>query len=237
MRGLAKTGFTLFEVLVALGIIAIISGAGLYSLGRGEDRRALNKAARSMHAMIRVARTQAITNGVHSRLIINYDPSDRQSCLRQIGVVVEDPNAGKDRWRAVERGTMLPQGVFVVPWSGDAVSFSEDWTSQERRSWYRIDQNEAENSAVFKYDYPLKAAVPEGQGQDWIVYQFAPNGRVSPAQWGGGDHQPANRIVLANAGWDADKIAFRTPERLIAISFKLSGASIQNELTELEEME
>ncbi|MBC2605383.1 pilus assembly FimT family protein [Pelagicoccus albus] len=231
MKGRLKSGFTLFELLVTLTVITVIAAAGFLSIARGTDERSLEKAADMLHSMVRIARTQAITNGVHSRLIISLDQSDASSYLRKVGVVIEASDQGY--WKAVERGVVLPEGVYVVPQSG-SVSFTSDWPATGRRSIYRKTNTESDDSAIYDYEYPLQDEVSEDSGTSWLCIQFSPNGRLSSAEWGGGGLVPvSNQLVLAKGNWDGSKVAFRSAADFIAIAFKQSGSSYQTQETEL----
>lgn len=223
-----KTGFTLLELLVVLTSIVVLAAAGFLSMRGMKHNLSLDRAADMLHSMVRVARTQAITNGVHSRLIVSLDTSDPDSYLRRVGVVIEDPDT-TNGWVAVERGVLLPEGVRVVPQEGD-IDFSDTWPVSGWRSIYKIRQTDSEQgNAVYSLDYPLKETVVEGAGGvPWVCIQFAPNGRLSGCVWGGEGVAPStNRLVLAHASWQSGNVLFLDPEETIAIKFKISGASYE----------
>ncbi|MDQ8199339.1 prepilin-type N-terminal cleavage/methylation domain-containing protein [Pelagicoccus enzymogenes] len=238
----AKAAFTLFELLVTMAVISVLAGIGFYSIARGTEDRALEKGADILHSMVRVARTQAITNGVHSRLIINADPNDPESYLRRIGVVIEGDESvtieetEHNTVKAVDRGALLPEGVYIVPQSNDAIV-----PASLPRSIYKSKNNDADNdSAIYRFAYPMKDAVPVGLDGDpkWICIQFAPNGRLSSAIPGGGDLVPrSNQLILAQGHSTDGTIDFQGSERFKGIAFKLSGSSFSSEDSALFELE
>lgn len=233
MRPYNRHAFTLFEILIVLAVIAVIGGTAFYGLARSNDDRALEKGADMLHDMVRVARTQAITNGVHARLIVNLDTTDEGNYLRQVGVMIE--HADSNKWIAVDRGIKLPEGVFVVPQAG-SVSFPVGWPATGRRSVYRLNNTAADASAVYTFDYPLKAEVNEvtASSPSWFCIQFAPNGRLSSGNWGGGGLVPvANQLVLARGSWRGNTVEFGSAVDFIGIAFKRNGASYQTRETEL----
>lgn len=237
-----KAGFTLIELLVTLAVISTLVGVGFYSIARGTNERALERGADVLHSMIRVARTQAITNGVHARLIINADASDPESYLRRIGVVLEGDGevtideSTHDTVQAVERGALLPEGIYIVPQGSDALV-----RSGFPRSIYRqVNGDTLDDTAVYSFEYPMKEAVPVNVSgtPDWICIQFAPNGRLSSATPGGGGLVPrSNQLILARGHWSGGKVDFRNAERFLGIAFKLSGASFASEDSALFELE
>lgn len=230
MTSARKNAFTLFELLVTMSIITIIAAGGYLTLARSTSDRSLERAADTLHSLVRIARTQAITNGVHSRLIINNDPSDKESYLRRIGVMIEDTTTS-GYWTAVDRGTYLPEGVYVVPQAGE-VSFPADWPATGRRSVYQVTNQTGDGPALYNFDYPLKEKVAETEDgkPEWLCIQFAPNGRLSSAKWGGGDSIPeANRLIIAKGSWGSDKISLMSSNDFIGVAFKKSGGSYQTE--------
>lgn len=234
MMGKAAKAFTLFEILIVLTVMAVIAGTTFLTLAKSTDDRALERGAEMLHSMVRVARTQAIMNGVHARLIVNLDTSDEASYLRRIGVMVEAADSGD--WLAVDRGVSLPKGVYLVPQSG-SVSFPANWPETGRRSVYRVTNSDTDNSAVYNFEYPLKEAVSEttNDAPDWLCIQFSPNGRLSTANWGGGGGLVplSNQLVVANGSWEGEDIAFRSASEFVGIAFKSNGASYQTKETEL----
>ncbi|MBD5779709.1 prepilin-type N-terminal cleavage/methylation domain-containing protein [Pelagicoccus sp. NFK12] len=231
----AKAAFTLFELLVTMAVISVLAGIGFYSIARGTEDRALEKGADILHSMVRVARTQAITNGVHSRLIINADPNDPESYLRRIGVVIEDPESGYVK--AVDRGALLPEGIYLVP-QGEGVQFPSGWPETGRRSVYRkANGDTTDDTAVYAFDYPLKDRIPENTAgkPDWICIQFAPNGRLSTVNWGGGGGLVplSNQLVLANGRMVSGNLSVTNVNDYIGIAFKRNGSSYQTREADL----
>ncbi|MDQ8187566.1 prepilin-type N-terminal cleavage/methylation domain-containing protein [Pelagicoccus sp. SDUM812002] len=228
MKSRGLSAFTLFELLITMAVISLLVSIGFYTIARGNEDRALDKGADILHSMVRVARTQAITNGVHARLIINADTDSPESYLRRIGVVIENTN--KNEWIAIDRGAYLPEGIFVVP-QGNEVTLPEGWPESGRRSVYKKTNYDSDGLAVYSFDYPLADPVNESQESEpnWICIQFAPNGRLSEGNWGGGSNSPPlnNQLVLAKGGRNGDGVVIADANDYIGIAFKLNGSSYQ----------
>lgn len=231
MRSQRKTAFTLFELLVTLAVLSIVAGAGFFTISRSTGERSLERAAETVHSMVRIARTQAITNGKYARLIINADSSDPESYLRRIGVVIQDDV--QDKWVAIDRGAYLPEGVFIVPQGSDKVTLS----NTARRSVYKVANTDTVSSAVYRLEYPLKEAVLENAANqpDWICIQFAPNGRLSTTNWGGGGGVVplSNQLIISKGSWVGDNVDLRNDESFIGIAFKKGGSSYQTSEADL----
>ncbi len=242
MKELRKSAFTLFELLVTMSVISIVAGAAFYTIAKSTNDRALERAADTLHSMVRIARTQAITNGVHARLIINNDSTDSESYLRRVGVVLEgadkiiDGDDDFDSVLAIERGILLPEGVYVVPQSGAVVI-----PGAMPKSIYKKKNNDpSDETAVYRFEYPLKAPVPvDVQGDSsWICIQFAPNGRLSSCEHGGGGLVPrSNQLILAKGQSEGNQVVFRDAQQFVGIAFKLSGSSYSSSEVGLFELE
>jgi len=222
-------GFTLIELLVVMLAIAVLVAGSWPSLGIFRESHSLERAAKMMRSMLQVARTQAITHGVHSRLLVNMDESDSEACLRWVGVMIEDLSVARG-WKSVDQGVYLPEFARVVPQSG-AADFSEQWPADGWRSVYKIrNSDSSDDSAVFALEYPLENTVEEGSdaGVPWMCFQFAPNGRLSAVIWQGGGLPPASaRIVLASCRLRDGRVIFEDHQKTIAVMLKKDGSSFQ----------
>lgn len=218
-------GFTLFELLTTMSVIVLMAGILYASIDLKSSSSSLDRGLEAVHSMVRVARSQAIVNGVSCRMIINFDNTDKDNFLRQIGIVIKDDSA-MGMWKAVDRGVMLPEGVYVVPRS--KATFAGSWpVNPDRKSVYKKESTDSvQGGAVFKYEYPLVASVPENAGVDWMAVQFAPNGRLEVIEYdGGGLPSLSNQIVVGRAQWVGSALTFTDFEDLKGVRFKLNGAS------------
>ncbi len=73
-RGRRRSGFTLFELLMVLGIIALVGGlsAGAFQIARRSY--ALSASASRVEGTLRAARNAAVSSGVGSRVAIETEP-------------------------------------------------------------------------------------------------------------------------------------------------------------------
>ncbi len=122
----ALAGFTFVEVLVVVGLLAVLATTvGTLLTGPG-DGVALQSGQATLAALCSAARSRAVAGGGETRLIVSADPADPAGWLRFLQVVRADPG-GPDRWLAEGSGFTLPPGVYVVPPTADAVPGDPAW--------------------------------------------------------------------------------------------------------------
>lgn len=234
MKGLVNSrkkigGFTLFELLITMSVIVLMAGILYTSIDFKRSSGNLDRGLEAVHSMVRVARSQALVNGVSCRMIINFDETDEENFLRKIGIMIKDDSAA-NKWKAVDRGMLLPEGVYVVP--RGKVDFADNWPADpDRKSVYKKENSDTvQYGSVFKYEYPLVISVPEDSGVDWIAIQFAPNGRLEVVEYDGGGLPPlSNQIVVGRARWVGALLSFTDFVDLKGVRFKRNGASFSIE--------
>lgn len=148
-----SSGFTLVEILVVAGLVAVLAvGLGM-ALQNGGEAMAVRTAERTAAGLFQSARTQAVLQQARTRVLVLNDPKDPDRHLRYLGIVVEDiHNAG--HWRASHGGIVLPDGVvFLQYWSSAA--------------------------GEFRFQFPLAEPQEEGIGPSWFYYEFASRGALA----------------------------------------------------------
>ena len=192
-----RTGFTLMELLVVMGIIALTIGAFQMAFRDRPGSASLGSGQRIVAGLVQSARGQAILHQTNARLMVHNDPSQPEKFLRFL-VIARETEPGSGQWIPTQEGVHLPRNVFFVPQPG-----SNSVTDQTLRNWdndtanlsiYRIRHEEPEGSAT-KNLY-LNGSSPQlaSEGNQWIYYQYGPTGRLQ----GEGVPEPIdNRIVLA----------------------------------------
>ena len=159
----SRQAFTLIEMLVVIGIIAILS-TGISMLNMKDSAQPMYSANRTMMAAFHEARTNAIKRQTPSRVIIYRGGND-------------DEVKG---WVALNRGIMLPEGVFFVPPQGD---FSTMVKLQNGLSDSDVFKSTFNNgyTGVFnrvglsEFPSATPLSVSEGNG-DWYSYEFSSDG-------------------------------------------------------------
>ena len=133
----APKGFTLIEVLVVIGIVAVFAGIVGAGLRTNSSAVHLQSAQPIVASMLEAARTTAQVKHARVALVVDADLNG-DGFLRRIRIAKESaPNSGV--WQVGSVAETLPDGIFVVPGSGvlNGVEFSEGngaWTEALRSS-------------------------------------------------------------------------------------------------------
>jgi len=208
-------GFTLLELLSVVAVIAIASGIIGLSLTGRSDGMSLNAGQRVLISTFHAARTNAILKNRSSRVVFCNIPADPRY-LRFLGILVEDP-ANSDRWKALDSGVYLPDGVYLVPDTGGrTVSGLVSGTEWEK---VRSDYTErvlTMPSAFPYFEYETGVSVATNNNLDWIYYEFSATGRPR--------HQEDNRFLLANGSRSVgSRLRLFNPGSVVGIKVRRYG--------------
>jgi len=232
----SQSGFTLLELVVVLSIMLILSTMGFVAYQASTPPGAVSAARNELHGLLRFARNQAIMRGSNSMLIINYDSSDEEKFLRYVGVIVEE-EYNSTIWKAAHSGVYLPKGVYFVPQSdgdmeADGFGFDAQWLLADVRSQYHCSNGDS-TKAIGGVEYPVLNTIAldasTGEEQDWIGYQFGPDGRVKGVDFAacsadGGSQ--SNHIVVGMARYQIEGgLLFENSEQARGFFIRLNGVS------------
>lgn len=238
-RNSSLKGFTLIELIVVLSIIVILGTMGIVGYQASVPPGAVNAARNEFHGLLRFTREQAIIRASNAMLIVNYDNTDPEKFLRYVGVVVED-EFDSGTWRAAHSGIYLPKGVYFVPREvaplTDGFAFDSLWPAlgadPDMRSEYYCTGG-ASGNAIGAIEYPVINTVvldaSTGSEQDWIGYQFGPDGHVKKAYFSacsGATGTIGNHIVLGLASPQSDgSLLFEGSDKTVGIILRINGIS------------
>ncbi len=149
-------GFTLFEIVVVTGLIALLGGTlglALWSEGK-ENQQALRTSQGTAATLLRTARLQAIMQNTEARFIIHNDESDPDKKLRYLGLIYKNPeNPDGEEWFAPRDGVLIPTGVY-------------------------FDQNLSGPLKTMQISFPRRRAAT-GTGETWYYYEFRSDGTAA----------------------------------------------------------
>jgi prepilin-type N-terminal cleavage/methylation domain-containing protein len=203
-----ESGFTLIELMVVIGVVAVLA-AVIFSGLRGSDATVtLRSAQATMANALNAARTLAISKGVNVGLLINNDTGDAEHYRRLI-VLVEDINGSS----SIVSSFNLPDGIYVIPHKD---RFTEGM--RQEGSWIGGDSGGEIGSSFLRYTTSL--ALMAGDVQLWEYREFTPNGTMTGGT--GGD------IVVATAKKQPDKassypIVYESPEQVRGLTISTYG--------------
>jgi len=163
---LRPNGFSLIEILTVLVIITVLAVIGLVAVGSISKGNSVKGAVSTISSLAQAARTEAMTRGLGSRLVIDavYDANHPKRFLRRFTVLdASDPDNWADpdtpEWTYSTKPTLLPDGIyFSTAYSSgyDTMSFDfNDLTSQVGSS----------GSDVFFYEFNGNGRLVEFNGE------------------------------------------------------------------------
>ncbi len=170
-------GFTMVELLVVIGVIAVLISIVGLSFRGGDKTVSLGTGQRMLVGLLTAARGYAASHNTEVRLLIQNDPSD-PGYLRILRLVARQSD-GSNNWKAVEAETFLPEEIYFIPETGgntDAAIFVGDEWDDDFRSSY------SKHSMSFTGGFPDVGEYKAGDentsnNKDWIYVGFQATGR------------------------------------------------------------
>ncbi len=199
----SRSAFTLVELLVVLGVMALFVGVFATALRPGNPTVAVEGAQAQLASLLTQTRGVALLERSHARLIINNNPDNPDRYLRFAGIVYDanedgdnDPETDPD-WRPATDGISLPNGVFFVPPGAEIVPESEIPWNPDVES--RFSSNSTEN-----FEYISNTDEP------YYYVEFRPNGTVPQTASPGGS--PIVSVSTGQPRSDGTGVLFDNPK-------------------------
>lgn len=195
-----SSGFSLIELLVVIAIVATMVGVVGLAFRGNDAANSLPAAQSTLTGLLQVARSRAILTGHNVALMINYDTSDAEKCLRYC-LIADDAGSG---YAPIDGGVFMPQGIrFVsqnVP-TGGYVESGQNWTGM--------------NSTALT----TASSAPIGETGSWLSVEFTRLGTVSRS----------GNIVVAPATalppGEATPLRYTSADNLRGISLSVYGVA------------
>ncbi len=167
---LRTAGFTLFELLAVVGLMAAVAAVAVAGFRAGRMGAERDAAVALLASRAAAARHLAPSRGEAARLMFHADPADPERYLRYVVVAVPD-GAG---WRAHDGGTFLPGRSVVLPPDGPAAS-GPGAVRLAADDWSRPSGGLLRSTALRTYASSGGGPPVLGTTLWWVVH-FSPNG-------------------------------------------------------------
>ena len=157
-----RDAFTLVEMLVVIGIMALLAAVIGVGLQGGSASAGISSGTRVAASMMQAARTQAVLKQTRARVIINKTSANTEKELRFMGIIYQNPS---NNWLAANDGALMPKGVYFYP----------DISTGGGTNNGPLDDDD-----VMRINFPRSTAQSATSGEDnWYYYEFDANGLSS----------------------------------------------------------
>ena len=131
-------GFTLIELMVVIGLIAVLAGGVGIAMKDKNPGSGLKAAQSTLVSLLSSARGQSALNQVDAMILVQADPA-KDNFLRLVKVVVKtDSGATTTTYQEVGSEVVLPEGVYVVPPSSSTTGVTLKSSSGNRLSQFVV---------------------------------------------------------------------------------------------------
>jgi prepilin-type N-terminal cleavage/methylation domain-containing protein len=211
-----EPGFTLIELMIVIGLIALLVAGLSLSLG-DTGGNSLAGAQKVVGSLVGSARAQAAVNQANARVVIygvRPPTGDVEKYLRLLQVFVDNaPGAAKPNWIAVGSPVYLPRGLYVVPTSTTGLLASGVTWPTNPAPLSSLGTDVAPNSAG--------PGTPFNGASTVFYLQFGPEGSVSA---GSASVAPYAKLVVATGTVANNLPQFNNPGALRGLLVRPTGA-------------
>lgn len=171
MKAHAPRAFTLLELLVVIGLVAVLSFFLAGNPTGGGKTAALQSAQAAMVNMITVARSKAMATGQSARVLIHVDATSSIQPLRYMRYVAVQAQ-GNGGWQTIVE-SYLPEGIYIIPGNFSAIPaglFATSTTSL----WTKADGS-ALRSTALRSNQITAEAISSPVMEQWVSLTISAN--------------------------------------------------------------
>jgi prepilin-type N-terminal cleavage/methylation domain-containing protein len=222
-RYFGRSGFSLIELLVVVGVIAVFLSVFGVALNRGGDSAGMDSSQRMLSALVSGARGQAVMKQEPIYLLVSMDRDDPTSFLRSVQIATSSgvvwnqaSNAPQtDAWgnkipilSLSGNPTQFSRGVFIVPSretitrsGGDLTTMFSDYDQLLLSQGFSMAQiDERKSNGTYGEVEITNGTAPSRER--FLYYAFTPRGFTGPDGY---------RIVFASGERGPTTVSFSNP--------------------------
>ncbi len=178
MKPSAPQAFTLLELMVVIGLIAVFSFFIAGGLAGGGKSAALQTAQATMANLVTAARTKAMASGQSARVLVHVDPTSTSQPLRYLRYVAVQTQTTTG-WQTVT-AAFLPDGIYVVPGNFSSIPAGL-FAANPPTPWTRSDGS-ALRSTALRSNQITAETINSPAAEQWV--SFALSSTAGTAQSG-----------------------------------------------------
>ena len=175
---MGRFAFTLLELLVVIGLMAVLAAVLIGGLAGGGKAAALQSAQAMLADLITTARIKAMAGEQSARLLIQVDAASPQRPSRYLRYVVLQTQAAGG-WRSIA-AVFLPDGVYVVPGNFGVLPVGL-FAPGTAAAWVKTDGT-ALRSTALRNGQIFSEVVNSMAPEFWVSIQFSPAGGTAQSQ-------------------------------------------------------
>ena len=169
MKARPISGFTLLELLVVVGLIAIFSFFIAGGLTGGGKSAALQSAQATMANLVTAARTKAMASGQSARVLVHIDVASTSQPLRYLRYVAVQTQTATG-WQTVTEA-FLPNGVYVVPGNFSTIPAGL-FAANTSTPWAKADGS-ALRSTALRSNQIISETINSPATEQWVSFTLS----------------------------------------------------------------
>jgi prepilin-type N-terminal cleavage/methylation domain-containing protein len=162
-------GFTLLELLVVIGLIAVLSFLLAAGLSGGGRSASLQAAQATMANLVRVARIQAMASGQSTRLLVQVDVASAQQPSRYLRYVAVQLQTAAG-WQTIT-DTFLPESIYIVPGNFGALPAGL-FVTETPGPWTKTDGSPLRSTA-FRANQITSEMINSPVAEQWVSFTLS----------------------------------------------------------------
>jgi type IV fimbrial biogenesis protein FimT len=166
-----QNGFTLIELMIVIAIVALIASYGIPQFNTMMQSGRLSTQVNELHGLMQLARSEAVTNRVITRICASTDQANCNTNSWELGAIVFRDTDGNGSAAPAELVRVMPAvtGDNTIRGINGPLSFATDGTLTAGAMLRVCDERGAGNSRQVRLNTAGQSRVSRGNAQGDVV--------------------------------------------------------------------